>query len=88
MCIAPILSPGCEGTPAGTWSLRPYLGAQYGNGVHLHPTAHSHALNGQDPFSSACDIHFAWLILKAQLGRGSSVRSPHCPANVFPLELG
>lgn len=37
-------------------------------------------------FSSACDVRFAQLILKAQLGGGSSVHCSQPPANVFALE--
>lgn len=68
----PILSLGYEGTTTGTWSLRPNLRAQCGNGVHWqlsHP-------KWPRPPSSACDVHLARLILKPQQGGGSSVHSP------------
>lgn len=73
----PILSLGYEGTTTGTWSLRPNLRAQCGNGVRVHL---SHPKWPKPP-SSACDAHLAQLILKTQLGGGSSVHSPWNPGS-------
>lgn len=75
-CSAPFCL-GYEGTTTGTWSLRPNLRAQCGNGVHWQ---RSHPKWPRPP-SSTCDVHLARLILKPQRGGGSSVHSPWNPGS-------